>query len=428
MKINNPSSKITITSITAILAVGVSLGIYISNQSISFFPSAHAAESEKSVKPQSPTAPIPNRDVYYPGSEELGSNEMRVVACGTGMPNARPKQAAACFLVELGNGDKFIFDAGLGSAERVSAQNIPYDYLDKVFIGHLHADHIGDLDALWIGGVISNRQRPLRVWGPNGPKPELGTAFMVEHMQKMYSWDYASRLGNVNTQGFKIDVKEFDYKAVNAVIYQENGVTIRSIPAIHALDGSVSFILEWNGLKFFFSSDTYPNKWELKYAKDADLAIHECFAPPSIMVNKQKFGVADALNVATQVHTSPAMFGKVMSMLKPRHAVGYHVFNDQDTLPQILKEVRSTYDGSLDIALDYMVWNVTKKSVKTRMCAINEDIWPQPSITKKLSADPSKRFGFSKYIIEGRHVYKDVVKDYYDNTNKEFGTDFKAPE
>jgi ribonuclease Z len=318
--------------------------------------------------------PLASRDVYYPGSEGLAPDEMRVVACGTGMPNARPKQAAACFLVELGNGDKFIFDAGLGCAERISAMKIPYDYLDKVFLGHLHADHIGDLDAIWIGGVISNRQRPLRIWGPSGSKKELGTQYMVDHMKKMYSWDYASRLGNVNTQGFVTDVTEFDYKAVNKVVYNENGVTISTIPAIHALDGSVSFILEWNQLKFFFSSDTYPNKWELEYAKDADLVVHECFAPPSIMVNKQKFGVGDALNVATQVHTSPAMFGKVMSQLKPRMAVGYHVFNDFDTLPQILKEVQSTYDGPVEIAVDYMVFNVTKDDIRVRMAAIEESV------------------------------------------------------
>ena len=117
---------------------------------------------------------VANRDVYYPGSETLAPDEMRVVALGTGMPNARPKQAAACWLVELGNGDKFIFDMGLGSAERLSAQKIHYDYLDKVFLGHLHADHIGDLDALWIGGVISNRQRPLRIWGPTSTKANMG--------------------------------------------------------------------------------------------------------------------------------------------------------------------------------------------------------------------------------------------------------------
>ena len=36
------------------------------------------------------------------------------------------------------------------------------------------------------------------------------------------------------------------------------------------------------------------------------------------MVTKQRFAVGDALNVATQVHTSPAMFGKVMSLTQPR--------------------------------------------------------------------------------------------------------------
>ena len=125
-------------------------------------------------------------------------DEMRVIACGTGMPNARPKQAAACWLVELGNGDKFIFDIGTGSAERLSALKIPYDFLDKVFIGHLHSDHFGDMDALWIGGVVGNRVNPMRVWGPAGHKPEYGTAYAMEHMQKMYTWDIGSRLGNVD--------------------------------------------------------------------------------------------------------------------------------------------------------------------------------------------------------------------------------------
>lgn len=376
---------------------------------------------------ESPVKALSERDVYYPGTEDIGPDEMRVVACGTGMPNARPKQAAACWMVELGNGDKFLFDIGLGASERIAAMKVHYDYLDKLFIGHLHADHIGDLDGLWIGGVISNRQRPLRIWGPSGAKKETGTKYMVDRMKEMYTWDMGSRAGNVNIKGLTLDVKEFDYKGVNKVIYEENGVTIKTIPAIHAIDGSVSFILEWNGLKFSFSSDTYPNKWWMEHTKNSDLAIHECFAPPSIMVNKQKFPPGDALNVATQVHTSPAMFGKVMSTIKPRMGVGYHVFNDFDTQPQIMSEIRRTYDGPVELAVDYMVFNVTKKDIRVRMAAIDEDIWPLPSVTKKLSADPKDRIGFSDFIMSGRVVYKDVIKFYYDQTNKMFGTDFKPP-
>jgi ribonuclease Z len=364
---------------------------------------------------------------YRPGTEKLAADEMRVVACGTGMPNARPKQAAACYLVELGNGDKFLFDIGTGSAERISAQKIPYDLLDKVFIGHLHSDHFGDLDALWMGGVISNRQRPLRIWGPSSTRKEWGTAYAVEKMRQMYGWDEASRLGQVNTLGAETKVTEFDYKKVNNVIYNANGVVIKSIPAVHSLDGPVSFILEWNGLTFAYSSDTYPNKWWIENTKGADVAIHECFLPPNLLVTKQKFPVADALNVGTQVHTSPAQFGKVMALTKPRLAVAYHFFNDADIRPEVARQIRSVYDGPVALATDYMVFNITKNNIRVRTSEIEEDIFPEPSLTKKLPADPNDRVGFTEYISSGRVVFKDVLKRIYQEVNQQFGTNYQPP-
>jgi ribonuclease Z len=213
-------------------------------RTLGFAEAAFAAESPPKV---SPVKARP-RDTYYPNSEDLAEDEMRVIACGTGMPTTRAAQAAACFLVELGNGDKFIFDIGAGAAERLSSLQIPYDYLDKIFIGHLHADHFGSLAEMFIGGALMGRQKPLRVWGPSGSTPELGTAYAVEKMQEMYTWDLAGRVGLVDFRGYSIEVNEFDYKAENAVIYEDNGVKIRSFPAIHALDGPVSFSLEWNGL------------------------------------------------------------------------------------------------------------------------------------------------------------------------------------
>jgi ribonuclease Z len=121
------------------------------------------------------------------------------------------------------------------------------------------------------------------------------------------------------------------------------------------------------------------------------------------------------------------MFGKVMSLIKPRMAVGYHVFNDFDTKPQIMKEIRSTYDGPVELAVDYMVFNVTRKDIRVRMAAYDEDIWPEPSITKTLPADPKDRVGFSEYVMSGRHVFKDVIDAYYKETNEMFGTDYQPP-
>lgn len=376
----------------------------------------------------SPVKALENREVYYPGTENLSPDEMRVTACGTGMPNARPKQAAACWLVELGNGDKFLFDIGTGSAERISALKIPYNFIDKVFIGHLHSDHFGDLDALWVGGVVGNRVVPLKVWGPSSIEPKYGTKAAIDHMEKMLAWDVDSRMGNTDTRGLFIEVNEFDYRAVNQVIYEENGVTIRTIPAIHIFDGPVSFILEWNGLKLAYSSDTFPNKWWMEHAVGMDLAIHESFITPEALVEKQGFTPEAALNVGTQIHTSPAQFGKVMAATEPRMAVAYHFFNDWDTVPAILRDIRRTYDGPLALAVDYMVFNVTKDDIKVRMAVVDEDIWPQPSTIPLVPPDPALvRTELSQEMLDGRIVHRDVLEEIYSEINEQFGSDAKVP-
>ena len=370
---------------------------------------------------------MPSRDVYYPASEDLAPDEMRIVACGTGMPNPRPKQAASCFLVELGNGDKFLFDIGAGAHERIAAQKIPYDYLDKIFISHLHVDHFGDLAGFWLGGTVSNRLTPLRIWGPSGPTPEYGTKYSLEHMQKMYKWDLGTRAGFVDFRGGVLDVKEFDYKEVNKVIFEENGVVIRSFPAIHGIDGAVSFVLEWNGLKFVYGGDTAPNKWFVEHAKNADVAIHECMIPPTLYVTKQGFTPSEAVTIATQLHTSPEQFGKVMSLVNPRIAVAFHFFNDFDTAPEVEKRIRKVYSGELSLATDYMVWNVTKKDIRVRLSAVDEDIWPESALKKKEAPDTSKFIPFSDLIKSGKLPFPEIVEPIYDEINELYGTDLKPP-
>jgi ribonuclease Z len=398
-----------------------------------------AASSQEKVSPVEPRS----RDVYFPNSESLAPDEMRVIACGTGMPTTRAAQAAACFLVELGNGDKFIFDLGTGSAERLSSLQIPYDYLDKVFIGHLHADHFGSLAEIFIGGALMGRQKPLRVWGPSGPTAELGTAYAIERMRQMYTWDLAGRVGIVDFRGYSIEVNEFDYKAENATIYQENGVTIRSFPAIHSLDGPVSFSLQWQGLKFVFGSDSYPNKWFVKYAKDADLVIHECFVAVPDLVKKMRFTPEQALLVGTQIHTAPEAFGKLMSEVKPRMAIAYHFFKDFDTTAAVNDRIRSTYDGPLSLAEDFMVWNVTKDEMRVRMAVVEEHTWAPPLAgaaqppggdkdRKKFSKSsnvPIDALRYSDFIKRGRWGEVDEAnRGIYEEASDALGRDFKYPE
>jgi len=147
-------TKICLISIVAVIAAAVyGLGVYHGESGTGLkFSKEVEAKSSHEQPLISPVLPTMREDVYYPGTEGIASDEMRITALGTGMPWPRPSQAGPCFLVELGNGDKFLFDVGTGSMPNVAALMIPYDFLDKVFLTHLHTDHWGDLTTLWAGG------------------------------------------------------------------------------------------------------------------------------------------------------------------------------------------------------------------------------------------------------------------------------------
>ena len=116
-----------------------------------------------------------------------------------------------------------------------------------------------------------------------------------------------------------------------------------------------------------------------------------------------------------------------MAEIQPRIAVGYHFFNDFDTQPAVLADVRKTYDGPLALATDYMVFNVTADSIRVRMAVVDEDIWPQPATQPKLPPDFSQQIGFSDFVIGGRVPFPDVVQQIYDEFNEQYGSNARPP-
>jgi ribonuclease Z len=366
---------------------------------------------------ESPTGTAPDRFAYYPGTEELRPDEIRIVACGTGMPAARISQQASAFLIEVGNGDKFFFDIGTGSMANCGSLMIPYDFLDKVFISHLHTDHWGDLPVLWAGGWTAGRTRPLRVWGPSGATPEMGTAYAVDHLLKAYNWDKVTREYKITPVPGQIEVTEFDYRKENEIIYQENGVTIRSWPAIHTGDGPVSFSLQYRDLKIVFGGDTVPNKWFLKYAKDADLAMHETIFTPWIAKNLYNQPAQLAWRSCCEFHTSPQAFGKIMTTVEPRHAVVFHFF--KATRYRIYEAIRETYDGPLSMATDLMVWNVTKDEVRERMAVLTDDAWAVPGPNRQPPPERGRPNPLTEAMTSGRWDTSDVEKGMLDSWAEE---------
>ena len=132
------------------LAVGIVIGIGLGR------PTSEAAGG----KVTDPNGVAPDRYVYYPGTEALAPDEMRIIACGTGMPAARRGQAASCWVFELGNGNLLV-TVGSGTNQDAIAE---FDTSGN-YLGNFVANGDGGLDSPFdilltsealVGGITSD--------------------------------------------------------------------------------------------------------------------------------------------------------------------------------------------------------------------------------------------------------------------------------
>jgi len=378
-------------------------------------------EAELSLVPQvdggttaltvTPIMGTPDREfskTYVAGTEELADDEMRITFCGTGMPYPVYQQASACVIVELGNGDVFLFDLGANSIGRVNGMLIDIDKLNKIFLGHLHLDHVGDLGILWAQGGFAGRSVPLEVYGPSGPNHELGTEIFIENTLAAGQWDLESRKAGIPTVGMAINTHEFDF-AKTQIVYEENDVTITSFPAIHSIDGAVSFRLDWNDLSMVFSSDTKPNKFLVENSQNVDVLIHEGFIPAQTMSDITGMPLEIAKYVSEDIHTPPDAAGVVYDMTQPRLAVLYHVILTQEVITESFELLRTTYDGPALYAEDLVTINVTPDYIISRPTEIVKNAYPT---YKNVEGEvPGTEFGISDWLADAKIDWKSYKEE-----------------
>lgn len=321
---------------------------------------------------------------YYPGTEALGANEMRITFLGT---SCIPRTAQECnsIFVEVGDAkgraDQVIFDCGTGVVAKYQAMGIPFAKMDKVFLTHLHGDHMSDITHIYCFGPATDRRNPLYIWGPGNSgftSPtdltlyQDGTKEFCRNLRNMCRWHSESfsfgvtRYGSsshlptdadwglsagtltpvvpdgqpdVNFDGYAIVPIELDWTKYGQVsgdnVAYNNaatGVKITHFPAVHCRQGSISYKLEWNGLSMIFTGDTKPNQYMVDKASGVTVLIHEIVVPAEIWAMKN-LGYSDitqakadsswtaAYNYAKAVqnssHTPQGAFGYLLSKISP---------------------------------------------------------------------------------------------------------------
>lgn len=323
----------------------------------------------------------------FPLGEPLATDEMRITFLGT---SCIPRVSQECnsIFVEVGAGsngtapDQFVFDCGSGVATKYNAMGIQLARMNKIFLTHLHGDHMSDLAHIYCFGPAVDRKAPLYIWGPSAsgvenPKyaanpdtqPQFyndGTKTFCENFRKAMRWhsesfsfEYTAYADcpvptkeswglpcdpvpvddDDQTDGYAVVPIELDWTLPVGVAYSNptTGVTITHFQAIHCRKGSISYKLEWNGLSMIFSGDTKPNYSMVEQAKGVDVLIHEMVVPADVWAKKNlgipvntviteddpiystyQAALANATAVQNSSHTPQGAFGYMLSQINPR--------------------------------------------------------------------------------------------------------------
>jgi ribonuclease Z len=270
---------------------------------------------------------------------------MRITFCGTWY-TPRINQACNSVFVEVGNdaNDSYVFDCGSGVVGRYVGLGVPFSRMDKIFLTHLHGDHMSDLVTIYCFGPSSDRKSPLYVFGPSGDTKNEGTKFFCEKLYELCKWHRESfsflQTGYVKGgDGYDLKAQELHYMQNPGLAYNKNGVKISHFPAIHARDGAISYKLEWNGRSMVFTGDTKPNDYVLKNAEGVDILIHEMTTTPEVWTTKQTGLTSGTIyeqylqinkEVIENSHTVQGAYGYILSQTNPRLGVATHFPNDPD--------------------------------------------------------------------------------------------------
>lgn len=278
----------------------------------------------------------------------LETNEMRITFMGSMIPlPVRRAQAEMSVFVEVGwkpdptdvvyQGravDQFVFDCGAGVSANYAAAVVGFRRMDKVFINHLHGDHMNDLTHIYCFGPSADRKSPLYVFGqsPSGvPDPVTGvvyddgvsnfcataraawrwhsesfsfqaTAYVDYPIPTQASWGLPHEpipVGDdARDDGYALVPITLDWQKIGGVAYdnQATGVKITHYPVIHARKGSMGYKLSWTPpggnrpLTMIYSSDTKPETNSVNQAindgQGVDVFIHEMVVPPEVWAYK----------------------------------------------------------------------------------------------------------------------------------------------
>ena len=251
---------------------------------------------------------------------------MRIVFLGTS--GSMPTQDRGSSSVAIRRkGEIILFDCGEGTQRRMVAARLGFRRQTRIFISHLHGDHVLGLPGLIQTMTLLNRERALHIYGPHGL-----TDFIEAFSSVLGGPGFPLRVNEILSEGIIHSGSEYAVKAIKAdhedpswsYVLEEHPRPGRFHPDrasalgvpegplwkrlqrggdVELDDGRVVRSMEAvdppkKGLKISYSGDTRPTEEFSKASEEADLLIYEATFDSSLEEKASENGHSTATQAA----------------------------------------------------------------------------------------------------------------------------------
>jgi len=294
---------------------------------------------------------------------------MKIIFLGTsaGVPTETRNHTSILLIY---NGYHILFDCGEGTQRQLKKINISPLKIDKIFITHLHADHILGLQGILQTLAMNKYNKKIHIYGPKGLKKYIdfiSTFFPIvkeidieikEITKDVEEFDFEKFCVKAVKLEHVIDVYGYQFIEKDKIKIKEEYVRLigpspifkklkegKSVKYKNKVIKPKDATYKIKGKKIAIVLDTLKNKKVFSLAKDVDLLIIECVYDSSLKDLAKEYHHLSTIDVIDVVKNS-----------KPKKTIVTHISERYEKKEKIILNELKGFN--IDMAYDFMEVNL----------------------------------------------------------------------
>ncbi len=296
---------------------------------------------------------------------------MKITFLGTGGSVPTTKRGLPAILVQR-ESDQLLFDCGEGVQRQMIKAKCGFNRISKVFISHMHGDHVLGLPGLMQTMAMLNREKKLDVYGP----PDLESFLECVRSTLQFGLTFPVEIHTVEGKGTICNEKEFTISTapskhvITSLAYGfiEKSRVGRFHPerakALGVPEGPLWSKLQQGqkvksskgkwvepeeiidesrlGRKIVYTGDTRPFDELTALAENADVLIHDSTLDDDLIERSEEDG-----------HSTPSQAAKSAKKAKVKQLILTHISARYDDTTKLLEHAQKIFKNTI-VAEDFM--------------------------------------------------------------------------